>query len=72
MSFFHSFTATEIHEFHPKGPSRIEWPIYVYPVISLNVDVSSLPNKVVHYFDMTIFSGQVQGSQLMERMKLQR
>ena len=53
-------------------PFSYKWPMYIYPVDSLNVDVSSLVNKVVHYCDMTIFSSQVQGSELMERMKLQK
>ena len=45
---------------------------YNYPIIVLNVDVSSLANKVVHYFDMAIFNCQVEGSHLMEKMKLQQ
>ena len=43
--------------------------IDVYPIIILNVDISSFITKVSHYFDMATFSCQVQGSHLMERKK---
>ena len=46
--------------------------IEFYPVVILNPDISSFITKVSHYFDMTAFSCQVQGSHLMERKKLQK
>ena len=43
---------------------------YNYPIIILNVDISSLFNKVLYHFDTATFSCQVQGSHLMERKKV--
>ena len=40
---------------------------YTYPIIILNVDISSLFNKVLYHFDTATYSCQVQGSHLMER-----
>ena len=38
-----------------------------YPIMILNVDISSLFNQVFHNFDTATFSYQVQGSHLMEK-----
>ena len=38
-----------------------------YPMIILNVNISSLFKKVIQYFDTASFSCKVQGSQLMEK-----
>ena len=40
-----------------------------YPIIILNVDISSLVNNVIHCFDVGTFSCQVQESQLMGRKR---
>ena len=45
---------------------------YNYPIISLNVDTSTLVNKVLYHFDTATFSCQVQGSHLMEKRKPQK
>ena len=45
--------------------------IQKYPIIILNVDISSFVTKGSHYFDMATFSCQVQGSHLMGRKELQ-
>ena len=41
-----------------------------YPIVVLNTEISNcLANEVLQYFDSGTFSGQVQGSHLMERKK---
>jgi len=41
-----------------------------YPIIILNFEISSFVKKVIQYFDMVIFSCQVQRSHLIERKKV--
>ena len=43
-----------------------------YPIIILNVDISSFVTKVIQFFDMANCNCQVQGSHLMKRKKLQK
>ena len=43
-----------------------------YPIVILNVDISSFATKVIHFIDMANCNSQVQGSHLMERKKLQK
>ena len=38
-----------------------------YPIVILNVDISSFANKVVHYFNVAFFCCHMQGSHLIER-----
>ena len=40
---------------------------YNYPIIILNVNIISLVNKEIQYFDTATFSCQVKGSHLMEK-----
>ena len=41
---------------------------YIYPIMILNVDISSLVNNIVHYFKLGTFSCHMQPSHLMERI----
>ena len=53
----------------PNHPLKLIYPTEIYPIIILNVDVSSFVTEVIDYFDTATFSCQVQGSHLMERKK---
>ena len=44
---------------------------YTYPIMILNVDISSFTNKVIHHFNTGSFSCHMQGSYLMKWKKLQ-
>ena len=55
---------------HTHSPACVELPQARpnnYPIIILNIDISSFVNKVIQYFDTATFSCQVQGSHLVER-----
>ena len=43
-----------------------------YPIIILNVDISSFVTKIIKFFDVANCNCQVQGSHLMKRKKLQK